>query len=59
MNAGSERVGQQASLGSMVKAQKSAGRKSSNCPRRQVLDKRKSNNACLIVKSHFIYVRPK
>ncbi|KAL3977345.1 olfactory receptor [Sarotherodon galilaeus] len=33
--AGSERVGQQASLGSMVKAQKSAGRKSSNCPRRQ------------------------
>lgn len=59
MYAGSERVGQQASLGSMVKAQKSAGRKSSNFPRRQVLDKRKSNNACLIVKSHFIYVRPK
>ncbi|XP_047430542.1 zinc finger protein 800b isoform X2 [Mugil cephalus] len=33
--AGSERVLQQASLGSMVKAQKSAGRKSSYCLRRQ------------------------
>ncbi|XP_040002992.1 zinc finger protein 800b isoform X2 [Xiphias gladius] len=33
--AGSERVVQQASLGSMVKAQKSTGRKSSHCLRRQ------------------------
>ncbi|XP_055368126.1 zinc finger protein 800b isoform X2 [Betta splendens] len=33
--AGTERVAQQASLGSMVKAQKSSGRKSSHCLRRQ------------------------
>ncbi|KAM9705415.1 zinc finger protein 800b isoform 1-T1 [Menidia menidia] len=33
--AGSEHLVQQASLGSMVKAHKSSGRKSSHCPRRQ------------------------
>lgn len=38
--AGSERVVQQASLGSMVKAQKSTGRKSTHCLRREVLKKK-------------------
>lgn len=37
--AGSDRVVQQASLGSMVKAQKSTGRKSTHCLRREVLKK--------------------
>lgn len=40
----------QASLGSMVKSQKSAGRKSSQCHRRQVLKKKKKDNhVCLLL----------
>lgn len=65
--AGSERSVPQASFGSMVKSQKSAGRKSSQCHRRQVLKKKKERQLCLLVivqslpftvrlwKTHFLY----
>lgn len=70
--AGSERAVPQASLGSMVKSQKSAGRKSSQCHRRQVLKKKKTQLCLLVIvptlpftvrlcKTHFLYtlLRPK
>lgn len=54
--AGSEPVVQQASLGSMVKAQKSSGRKSSHCLRRQVLE-RKRQYLDVIVKFFSLHCR--